>query len=305
MSDVNEGADLLTAAKTVETPSETPVAKKPLIKEPAYGSKVVYLRAKPVQGHLPKQVRAEAVSKLSSIFVDRQPLRGLNPEDEKKYLATLLEVGPEDREWGRHTRRFWAELRIPVPFTGTPLEIGVDQNGWPIKLMDYVKYQFAKAHALVADSEEEMMRNARKQFYILNPQKESSRKHGNIQIAKMADREFIKACDDETRMYNLLRVLSKVRVTGLTPEKVENLLYDIKQAEPKRFLTAAKDDNLDIKAEIAGFVESGTIQKIGNSYIYLDETLGADEHATVVTLKNPKKSGLLNILRVKHKENIV
>jgi len=278
---------------------ETVTTPKSLIRETTFGSKKVYLRAKPLQNHLPKIVRAESVQKLSSIFVDRQPLRGLNPEEEKKYLGTLLDVGPEDKEWGRHTRRFWAELRIPVGFAGMELEIGMDEKGEPIKLMDYIKYRFAKAHALVADSEEEMMRSARKSFYIMNPTAESARKNANIQVSKQADRAFIKACDDHQRMKNLLRVLSTVKVDSLTPQTVENLLYDIKQGNPGKFLKAATDENLDMKAEIASFVEAGILQKIGNAYIHIDETLGENEDETIIYLKNPKRSGLLNILRTK------
>ena len=223
----------------------------------------------------------------------------MDSDEEKKYLGTLLDVGPEDKEWGRHTRRFWAELRIPVGFSGVPLEVGVDQEGWPLKLMDYIKYRFAKAHALVASSEEEMMRNAQKRFFILNPKAEATKKHGNIQLAKRADREFIKACDDPKRMQNLLKVLSKVRVDGMTAESIENFLYDLKVKEPNKFLTAAMDENLDIRAEIATFVEYGVLQKIGNAIVHLDETIGADENETIIYLKNPKKSGVLNVLRTK------
>lgn len=46
-------------------------------------SKKVYLRRKDLDGHLPKAVRAEATMKLSSVFVNRQPLKGFDVSDEK------------------------------------------------------------------------------------------------------------------------------------------------------------------------------------------------------------------------------
>ena len=49
-------------------------------------SKKVFLRRKDLDSHLPKAVRAEAKMKLSSVYVNRQPLKGFDPEDEKKYL---------------------------------------------------------------------------------------------------------------------------------------------------------------------------------------------------------------------------
>ena len=54
-------------------------------------SKKVYLRCKEVMNHLPKEVKAEAVLKLSSVFVNRQPLKGFSAEDEKKYLDGILD----------------------------------------------------------------------------------------------------------------------------------------------------------------------------------------------------------------------
>ena len=58
-------------------------------------SKKVYLRRKEINNHLPKEVLAEAVSRLSSVFVNRQPLKGFSPADEKKYLNGILDVSPD------------------------------------------------------------------------------------------------------------------------------------------------------------------------------------------------------------------
>ena len=41
-------------------------------------SKKVFLRRKDLGGHLPKQVRAEAKTRLSSVYVNRQPLKGFS-----------------------------------------------------------------------------------------------------------------------------------------------------------------------------------------------------------------------------------
>ena len=41
-------------------------------------SKKVYLRRKDLGGHLPKAVRAEARTRLSSVYVNRQPLKGFS-----------------------------------------------------------------------------------------------------------------------------------------------------------------------------------------------------------------------------------
>ena len=53
-------------------------------------SKKVFIRREDIGGHLPKEVRAEATYKLSSVYVNRQPLKGFDSKDEKKYLDGIL-----------------------------------------------------------------------------------------------------------------------------------------------------------------------------------------------------------------------
>ena len=281
-----------------------PKATDSIIKESKVGSRKVFLRRKAILGHLPKEVVAEAVVKLGCVFHKRQPLRGFDVDsvEEKKYLIGLLDVGPSDPKWATHVRRYWSEIRIPVPFAGVALEIGFNEDGDPLNTEEYVFYCFAKRHIQVADNEEEMKRDPRKRFYIQDPLRDTKKKNNAVQMGKLADREFIKASDDKKRMKNLLTVLSKVKTDRMDPETVENLLYDIKDKSPERFLSVAQDKNLDIRAEISEFIQYGVLQKLGNTILNMDETLAQDMDEAIIYLKNPKNSGLLNTLRVKHRE---
>lgn len=296
-----ETAPKAAAEKEVET---TTSKKSTTIKASVdFGTKKIYVRRKEVASHLPKEIRAEAIVKLSSVFVNRQPLKGFtDTETETKYLSTLLDVGPEDREWSRYVRRFWAELRIPIGFAGMELEVGKDQDGEPLNLMDFIKYNFAKRHPLVADSIEEMQKSSLMRFYIQDPNKDDKKKNNSVQVAKRADREFIKASDDVVRMRNILRVLSNVKVDTLDSEQIENMLFDLKQKSPAKFLKFATDENLDVRAEISSFIESGVLHKVGNAIVNVDETLGEDMDDAIRVLKSPKRSGVLNTLRLRHKE---
>ena len=76
--------------------------------------KEVFLRRKEVMNHLPKAVRAEAVMKLSSVYVNRQPLKGFSLEEEKKFMNGFLDVSPDHQDWPKHSKAFWAELTVPV-----------------------------------------------------------------------------------------------------------------------------------------------------------------------------------------------
>ena len=187
-------------------------------------SKKVTLRQKEVLNHLPKEVRAEAVYKLSSVFVDRQPLRGFTGDEEKKYLSSQVDVAPGHVEWPKYTKEFWTNLTVPVGWTGVELEVGLDANDEPLQIMDYIKYNFALKHPQVALTKEEMEKNQNKRFYIQDLSRDDKAKNNNIQLRKDADKEFIKVSTDVKTMKRILRILSNVNPDRLTSEQVENAL---------------------------------------------------------------------------------
>ena len=89
-------------------------------------------------GHLPKEVRANAISKISSVYVNRQPLKGVEGEEAKKIMNGLLDVGPDHVDWPRHEKQFWTNMVIKVPFEGVQLEIGLREDGLPFNLDGFV-----------------------------------------------------------------------------------------------------------------------------------------------------------------------
>ena len=169
--------------------------------------------------------------------------------------------------------------------------------------MDYITFKWCKKHRQVADSKEELERDNSKKFYIYDPQRDLLKKNAKVKIQKEADKEFIKASTDADKMKRLLRLLSK----GTNPEKlsnleVENNLYEIKSKEPAKFLKFVKDKDLDLRAEIEEMVSKDVLRKIGNQYIYGDETIGENITDTIVYFKNKKNSGAVNAIRAQLKE---
>ena len=265
-------------------------------------SKKVTIRQKELLNHLPKAVRAEAVYKLSSVYVNRQPLKGFTPEEEKKYMLGILDVSPDHNDWPKHSKQFWAELTIPIGFTGVELEIGMDDNDKPLSIMDYIKYRFALKHPHVAMTKEEMDGDFNKRFYIQDLARADKLKNNEIQLKKDADKEFIKVSSSEKSMTRVLRLMSNTNPDRLTRDQIENSLYEFKNSNPKKFVRIATDKNLELKAEIEEMVSAGVLRKIGNQVIFIDETIGDTVDDAVVHLKDKKNSGKLTILRAKLKE---
>ena len=251
-------------------------------------------------GHLPKEVRANAITKIGSVYVNRQPLKGVEGEEERKIMNGMLDVAPDHVDWPKHVKSYWANITIKVPFEGVQLEIGLDENGKPFNTDHYLKYRFALKHPYVAENKDRA--GGKQKFYFVDAERDILKKNKDIQLRKDADKEFIKLSSDEKKMDWLLRVLSKQNPIKLTREQKENALYDIKDKDPAKFFKVATDKDLEIKAEIESMIEAGVLRKIGNQVIYIDEVIGEDMKDTIVYLKNKKNSGTLTILRAKLKE---
>ena len=168
--------------------------------------------------------------------------------------------------------------------------------------MDYLKYKFAIKHPHVALTEEEMLRDFGKRFYIQDLTREDKVKNTEIQFKKDADKEFIKLASTPKNMRRVLRLLANSNPDRMTDEQVENALYEIKGANTKKFLKIAKDKNLEVKSEIEELVTASVLRRIGNQVIFIDEVIGDTLEDAVVFLKDKKNSGTLTVLRAKLKE---
>jgi len=266
-------------------------------------NKKVIIRRKEVLNHLPKEIRAGAKITIGSIYVGRQPLKGVEGEEAQKLLSNILDVPPGHQDWPKKEKDFWASMRVKVPFEGVELDISTDEDGVPFNAMDYLTYKWCLKHRLVASTKEEMEADGRKRFYIYDPQRDLMKKNAAVKVGKEADKEFIKLTGNPDKMRMLLRILSK----GSSPEKltdmeVENMLYDTKSQSPAKFLKAATDKDLELRAEIAEMVEHSVIRLIGNQHIYEDETIGENLTDTLVYFKNKKNSGAVNAMRAQLKE---
>ncbi|MDB4343131.1 hypothetical protein OAA26_00240 [bacterium] len=264
--------------------------------------KKVIIRRKEVLGHLPKEIRAGAKISIGSIYVGRQPLKGVEGEEAHRLLGEILDVPPGHEQWPRQEKDFWASMRLKVPFEGKELDITTDDSGHPMNAMDYVTYQWCKKHRQVAESKEEMQRDSHKKFYIYDPQRDLLKKNAKVKVQKEADKEFIKVSTDVEKMKRVLRVLNKgTNPNTLSNIEVENTLYEVKTANPAKFLKVVIDKDLDLRAEIEELASKDVLRKIGNQYIYGDETIGENITDTIVYFKNKKNSGAVNAMRAQLK----
>lgn len=265
--------------------------------------KKVMIRRKEVLNHLPSEIRAGAKISIGSIYVNRQPLKGVEGEEAEKLLSKILDVPPGHADWPKQEKEFWASMSVKVPFEGKELEIELDEDGNPYNVMDYLTYRWCQRHRQVADSETAMKADPSKKFYIYDPQADLLKKNAETKLKKDADKEFIKISSDVEKMRRLMRVLSKgSKPETLTDMEVENQLYDIKNSNPAKFLKQSLDKNLDVRAEIEEMIQENVLRTIGNQVIYGDDTIGENITDAIVYFNNKKNSGQVNAMRAQLKD---
>lgn len=259
----------------------------------------VIIRRKEIQGFLPKEIRAGARVTIGSMYVGRQPLKGLDSEESKKYLPEIIGLPASHLDFPMAEKTFWANMSLKVPFEGAELDISTDEDGTPHNVMDWITYKWCSKHRHVADKKEAMISGQR--FYIYDPNKSLVEKNNRIKVKKESDKEFIKISGDLDKMRRILRVFGTTKPEGLSEIEVENTLYDIKEKQPERFLKIVIDKNLDLRAEIEEMVALGVIRKIGNQHINGEETIGENITDTIIYFKNKKNSGQINAMRAQLK----
>ena len=264
----------------------------------------VWLRRKEnTLSHLPEAVRISAQVRLGSVFAGRQPLKGVEGEEAKKLFKGILPVDSSHQDWPHYVNRYWIELSVKVPFEGVELEVGKNEDDTPINVDDYLTYRFALKHPHCANSKEEMLSNNR--FYLHDPKRDEMEKAKRTRLKKDADKEYIKASNDEKTMSRLIRLLSDIKPENLNRDQKETMLYELKDKHPAKFIKIARDKDLEMKAEIEEMVSAGVLRKIGNQVIFIDEVLGETTEDTIVFMKNKKNSGTLTTLRAKLKEVVI
>lgn len=266
--------------------------------------KRVWLHRVEPKNDLPQDVRKNAKRRLSSVFKNRKPLKGLSREEEKEILPRIIDADPEDKtRFSEKASKYWKELSVDVPSGGRALNISTDENGNPVYPEDYVIYKFAQAHPQVAEEENVAQRNRNKLFWILDPEEEKKETRKQVEVKSEAWKEFLKMKDDETKINLMLRVFANENPDQFTDfdEKVNTLNNELEQ-NPKSFVELANDDDLEKQDFVLQCIEHGVLRKVGNQVMHKDEVIGQGIDETVAYLKNKRNSSTLSQLKAELKE---
>ena len=262
----------------------------------------VQIRRRETKSHLPPPVVSNAKKVLSSIYSGQGPLKGVKGDEEKSLLGEYLGLDPEEKDFSKVCRNWWADLRVEIPSDGKVLNITKNDDGEPVNIKHYLIYQWAKKHKYVAKNRTAMLDDTKKQFYVYDPEEAMKNQNKQVNIKKKAYKEFIKMSDNEDKINMAINVLTESDPDSMSSTQKENYLDQLIEEDPKAFLTVVTDKNLEIKSEIAQMVEYNILEKVGNQYWFVEQKIGDTLGEAVKFFKDKKQSKTVNILRAKLEE---
>lgn len=219
-------------------------------------------------------------------------LRGLDSEEEKKYLPNILGVQPDSNSWRQETKDYWCNMSIIVPDEGLVLNIGTDSDGEPLNLTQWIQWRFISKHSWVAKNQKTCVWPTHK-FYIVDVVEVKKDQTAEFEVRNLAMKAFMHLQSKENAIKarwvaECLRK-SDEKIVGMSQEELMMFLDTKMSEDHKAFTKVVKDGDLEQKALIMQLLEEAVIVKNGNSYFYGEEILGV-EAETIAYLKNPANS---------------
>lgn len=259
---------------------------------------------------LPPEVASTQEHRISAQFGpgSADTLRGLSPEEEKKWLPDILGVQPTDNFWREATKYYWADMSIIIPDEGLILNIGMKDDGEPIKLLDYIRYRFICKQSEVAKNQKECVWPTHR-FYIVDVEEVKKDQLSDFEVRNKANNAFMHLQQESnyTKAKWVAEVLRKSDEKIVHMNREELFMFLEKKKDESlnntdtkviKFADVVKNPNLEQEAMIMEFLGAGILEKNGNSFFYGDAIIGEKKEA-IAWFKNQVNSR--QILEMKEK----
>lgn len=216
-------------------------------------------------------------------------LRGLSPEEEKKYLPNILGVQPDSNSWRQETKDYWCNMSIIVPEEGLILNIDVDSEGEPENLQQWIQWKFISKHSWVAHNQKTCAWPTNK-FYIIDVEEVKKDQTEEFQVRNTAMRALmhLQSKENATKAKWVAECLRKSdeKIVNMSQEDLIMFLDKKMSEDHVAFTKVVKDVDLEQKALIMQLLTESVIEKNGNSYFYGQEIMGTEKE-TIAYLRNP------------------
>jgi hypothetical protein len=290
------------------------------------------VRVKPGLKGLPGSDPTESRLTIGSSIRGRAPLSGLNPEEEKLYLPSIIAISPNDNMWSNRVSNYWKDISQVVPFDGTttedlPGKVLEFEIGFPTKVLkdayekemnfkekgeiskrgkctygiaDFILFRYCLEYGRVANSLADIYATPKIRFYLYSKAAEVSAAHITMQTKVQATTKFAEIVTNPVLVDALLRMFKQIPEVLGEDEARHMALFGFAESQPSDFLKYANDKTIAIKAAILKATDMKIIYRPENtdSYYYGDNQevrLGSSLEDAVLWFKNATEGTNLNV----------
>lgn len=264
--------------------------------------------------------------KIGSSLKGTGPLRGLNYDEERKYLPEIVGMSPTDNEWRKTLINYWSNIAVDVPadgvgtgkLQGKPLIFTVafgtatekenfervlsleekaelSQKGEVIEgIADYVLFRYCLLYNKVANKFEDIGKSPKILFYLYSKATETRVEHNAFKLRVKANTLFTQVLMDEDVVDAVLLMFRQDLKEFETLQDKHLALEGLLKTKAADFIKFMEDSNLKVKATIKRAVEARIIHNPPNtdSYYYGENnevTLGTTLIDAVIFWKSDEK----------------
>lgn len=273
---------------------------------------------------LPKKERKNE-GKIGSQFLtingqaSRAIIRGLDTNQERYFASKLINKNPKDFGYDEAMTQYWAdftlyvdkELKLDASYTLQEVVLDGEKTLMevPVNLDDYIKAKFAKQNSRVAFTELEKQNKDLCDF-IMEDLSIAEKNRENLFKLKIestsALSDLLKSCSEQSheKIDWLLEVLKEPNELFYNLSYIDKCIKITEKAENNAasFLTALKDKNLENRALLYRFVQTGIISKEGEAYFFGDTLVGSTEKECMIFLSDATKSMYVVKMKAQLKE---
>jgi hypothetical protein len=261
-------------------------------------SRTVVVRRRKNTSHIPDNLYDESKKKIGSYFDAMGNIgSGLTMDEQRKYMPRILGISPTDYTYQKQVNEYFANLTVEVTKDGVTLEAGLDDQGEPLNLNDYIKYKFVSGSPEVANDESQAT-SAKYMYYLHDPKAKLEAEYEILKSKKDAYKEFIKLSANEDKLIMVMNVCG-MNASKMDEKSRELAMEKFVTENPGKFMVVLRDPNLETKSFIESCIRSSVLRRVGTSILNGDERLGGTLEEAIEYLKDKTHSETVTVLKAR------
>lgn len=222
-------------------------------------------------------------------------IKGITFEEQKKLLPNLIGVSDSSPDYQNKVDEFYYEFTFAIPFDGMFIEVGINEDGSPVNIREYILGKLMTEDRRVAKKEEDIENSHFFDYTLVYQDEENKKEIKKYEKQKEADIEFVKlisSVENKSKIKHLAVVnkdffkLTVFAINELTEPQRELKLKEFVNTDPVLFLKQIKNENLKYLSFIHSALDIGMYSQAGESIYFEDSQIGVSIDNVAEVLKS-------------------